>query len=400
MCSPKKIVSAFLMLFWVMTMMVVVKADDDTQHHFVGRLRSSNQLNAASKWWKNIQSNPLTASAVEEEISAIEENIDEEDEQVEELIQLLDVGSMTAAPSMSPSTSSAPSLTPSLSKVQSEAPTVEDTFVDSGGETVVRTDSPSTVPSSGPSVAISSSPSLAPTDEPTMEPSLDPSAVPTDEPSDGPTFNPTLAPSDSPSVDGSTRPTSSVAPSTTPTVSPTDSPTLERCEITASQREAGILAVLDQNADSALIRDPSTPQGKATQWILNEDPRELCPSELKLIQRWVMAVFYYSLEGDQWRLCSSTSRLCGLIPPFRDQRRFLSQFSECDWAGITCNIDDCITEIEFEANGLGGTIPSELGLLTDLALLVRFACRSYWILVRSFFSFSNFLTRYLCLFCF
>jgi hypothetical protein len=134
---------------------------------------------------------------------------------------------------------------------------------------------------------------------------------------------------------------------------------------------------LDQVADSSLIRDPSTPQGKATQWILNDDPRQLCPSEPKLIQRWVMAVFYYSLEGDEWRLCSSTSRLCGLIPPFLDQRPFLSQFSECDWAGITCNADDCITEIEFEANGLGGTIPSELGLLTELALLVRFTCCSY-----------------------
>jgi len=87
-----------------------------------------------------------------------------------------------------------------------------------------------------------------------------------------------------------------------------------------------------------------------------------CPDE-KIVQRWVMAVFYYSTSGDSWFKCSVTgSDPCG-------SGRFLSDSSECEWAGITCNNQDCVTEIEFEKNGLVGTIPTEFGLLEDLAVL-------------------------------
>jgi hypothetical protein len=126
--------------------------------------------------------------------------------------------------------------------------------------------------------------------------------------------------------------------------------------------------MLDQVADAGLIRDPSTPQGQATEWIMNDND-ESCPDDPKLIQRWALAVMYFSTEGDAWELCSDNPATpCG-VPPFVGDNPFLSNVNECEWAGIRCNTDGCVTAIEFENNGIAGTIPSELALLTDLAYL-------------------------------
>lgn len=119
-------------------------------------------------------------------------------------------------------------------------------------------------------------------------------------------------------------------------------------------------------ADSQLIRDGTTPQGKATTWIILEDIRLLCPSDTKLVQRWVMAVMYFSTGGPNWLQCSREDIGCGALAPFVNQLPFLSPASECEWAGLSCNFDACVTEIEFEENNLVGTIPTELGLLNDL----------------------------------
>jgi hypothetical protein len=78
---------------------------------------------------------------------------------------------------------------------------------------------------------------------------------------------------------------------------------------------------------------------------------------------------YFSTGGGGWFQCSADgSDLCGLTAPFVGQRRFLSIFNECEWAGIACNMDGCVTEVEFEENNLIGTIPTEMGLLTNLVV--------------------------------
>jgi hypothetical protein len=129
------------------------------------------------------------------------------------------------------------------------------------------------------------------------------------------------------------------------------------------------MGILDQFADSFLIRDPTTTQGMATQWILNEDLRRLCPQDAKIIQRWALAVLYFSTGGDEWIECFDSDDDCGVFPSeFPNQRAFLSPFHECGWAGISCNVDACVTEIEFEENNLVGTIPTELALFSELAI--------------------------------
>jgi len=255
----------------------------------------------------------------------------------------------------------------------------------------------SSAPTDGPTVRSSEEPSQAPTnlssEAPSplesVEPSLMESEPPSDSPSEDPTsfsttsfptasnfsdgdfdddfeddfFNFTEVPSanftdddfedffnftESPSANPSSAPSASIDPSS--------SPTLEDCLISEAERRAQILALLDAVGNVTAIRDLDTSQGLAAEWLIEQDFRKECPSE-KIVQRWVIALFYFSTDGESWSKCSAAgSDPCGSEFPFDGARRFLSDFSECEWAGITCNEDDCVTEIEFEENNLIGTM--------------------------------------------
>lgn len=154
---------------------------------------------------------------------------------------------------------------------------------------------------------------------------------------------------------------------------PTQSPTATDCGMPEDDRIAAILARLDAVADPNLIRDESHPQGLATSWLIQETGQfRVCPDDdyCTLEQRWVMAVIYFSTNGDGWFQCSANPNatdLCGSDEPFVGDSRFLSDTSECDWAGISC-LQGCVTEIEFEANNLVGTIATEIGLLPNLRI--------------------------------
>jgi hypothetical protein len=120
------------------------------------------------------------------------------------------------------------------------------------------------------------------------------------------------------------------------------------CNISSAQRAAQITASLESVTDPALINDVFSPQGRAATWLIEEDVRLLCPPDDKLIQRWVLAVIYFSTGGDTWNQCSALGAdFCGTQDPFLGKRRYLSEFNECQWAGISCNVDSSVTEIEF-----------------------------------------------------
>jgi hypothetical protein len=256
--------------------------------------------------------------------------------------------SLSSIPSGEPSLSSIPSEEPSLSSIPSNIPTITGDPIEID-EADISSDPPST------------SASLVPSNSPSFEPSHSPTNLP---PTESPTFFsttffptaffPTLFPSASLSSNPSASPSTSANPSL--------SPTLKGCsKLTSEERELLILAVLDKEGNSALIRDRTTPQGKATNWIINEDEFQLCPYDKKLIQRWVLAVFYYSTAGQNWNITvTSTST------------PFLSNVDECLWFGIKCTTvvdEECVQQIRFEKNNLSGTIPTELGLLTELAVI-------------------------------
>lgn len=76
----------------------------------------------------------------------------------------------------------------------------------------------------------------------------------------------------------------------------------------------------------------------------------------------MMALFYYSTSGDDWDLCSAGDVACTETP-------FLAPVHECEWYGLSCDTDLCMTEIIFESNGVGGTVPFELEQLEGLEVL-------------------------------
>ena len=289
-------------------------------------------------------------------------------------------------PSAGPSTSTIPSDMPSLvptaglsSSVPSDMPSLTPSEV------------PSDVPSMSPSLAPSASPSLAPStsvapsgspsvsSNPTGSPAPTISAAPSGIPSGTPSLSvlPSSFPSQNPSV--SVHP--SIQPSTDPSTSPSESslpsqsPTLDRCQITPDDREREIIQQLvSAGVDITRLQDLTTSQGQATDWIINQDVRGICPDDEKLLQRWTVASMYFATGGQNWTKCSAAgSDPCGTEEPFINKRRFLSSFNECQWAGITCDIDACITEIEFENNTLAGsTLISLLFMIGMISNLLSF----------------------------
>ena len=214
---------------------------------------------------------------------------------------------------------------------------------------------PSNYPSSNPSNYPSSNPSNYPSTNPSNYPSTNPSNYPSTNPSDYPSNNPSDYPTNYPNNRPSFQPTQYPAsqPSIIPTFShePTATPSeIPPCGMATDTRAAMISNIIQSVSDIQLISNLSTPQGRAFDWLVNKDEATLCPDAIKLIQRYVLAVIYYSTGGDAWFKCSASSNAsdeCGNEAPFFNKSRFLSSENECSWAGIRCSDTLCVTQIEF-----------------------------------------------------
>lgn len=149
---------------------------------------------------------------------------------------------------------------------------------------------------------------------------------------------------------------------------------LNKCGITDSQRASDIEELLFEVSGQVLRDEIESPQSNAMNWLITEDELFVCPgvNDKKLLQRYAMAVFYFSTEGEGWKECFSGDDACGSTDnDFEGQKPFLSGVNECEWAGINaCNADKCITKIVFEEqNDLFGTIPEELRVLEFLEVI-------------------------------
>ena len=90
-------------------------------------------------------------------------------------------------------------------------------------------------------------------------------------------------------------------------------------------REEYFLDVLSPFTDRSLLRDPSTPQGQAFDWMLNMDPVfEDDPCYYPTTeQRYGLLTIYFSTNGAQWT----------------NNTEWLGDSSECTWAGVVCSGD-------------------------------------------------------------
>ena len=344
------------MISFLLSKLTVLLAVTSLAHEGLALDDSSNDaMRQASPRMRGAFSNVAAAGVIQPRQGVGPVIVEEaEDTMTTELMDSMMSMDVTVEPTDSPS--AGPSGGPSLAPTSiTSAPSVS--MMPSTGPSASQAPSPSAptteAPSSSPTIAPTASPMLAPTNAPTIAPATaGPTVAPTDAPSVPDTQigvivtdTPTTSPSQGPTSTPSTSPTR--LPSTS---APTAIPTVEGCSVSADVREQLILEILDNAADPVAIRDPTTAQGQATEWLLNNDFRKLCPDTPKILQRWVLAVTYFSTGGNDWLKCSANFLAnddCGNEEIFGNKTRFLSGFSECEWAGITCADDICVTEIEF-----------------------------------------------------
>jgi len=100
--------------------------------------------------------------------------------------------------------------------------------------------------------------------------------------------------------------------------------------------------------------DPNSPQSKAAEWIINEDPLNVNPCTFSgLAQRYAMVVFYFALDGDDWIY----------------NEGWLGGTSMCvGWQKVSCDRDGLVSSLLLSRNNLVGKIPREVKELTGMQL--------------------------------
>jgi len=100
------------------------------------------------------------------------------------------------------------------------------------------------------------------------------------------------------------------------------------------------------------LSDSSSPPYKALTWLANNMNLEAYV-EWKRIQRYVLAVFYYSMNGDNWTI----------------QGYWMSDDDECTWPTTSvetvCNNETQLLHLVLSGQNLAGSLPSELALLSN-----------------------------------
>jgi len=103
---------------------------------------------------------------------------------------------------------------------------------------------------------------------------------------------------------------------------------------------------------------PSISQQRALDFIVNDTNFNACSGPDNLVERYTLALFYYSTSGDQWK----------------NHRGWLSGANHCDngWYGITCAPEGGVEQIKLQMNNLNGAIPAEIADLNSLNRLRLF----------------------------
>jgi len=161
---------------------------------------------------------------------------------------------------------------------------------------------------------------------------------------DEPTFYPTASPianesdSDAPSLE----------PTLTDTSGATDASTI-------SERKGSIRRALG-SISSAALSDSTSSEYEAFKWIVDEDELFLSPDDDSLVQRYVLALIYFGMGGDNWN-------------QNKVGEKYLMGTSECDWYGVVCDGDFNVMSLKLDDINMDGSIPYEIGELNTLTEL-------------------------------
>jgi hypothetical protein len=143
------------------------------------------------------------------------------------------------------------------------------------------------------------------------------------------------------------------------------------------------MSLLEEVSNDDSLEVEGSPQNLAADWLINQDVESLCPQDPTLIQRYSIAVFYYSTDGNGWFECSAPSNFssqeaiaeananCNILTDGGGGTdAWLTPSSECDWGGVACTASGFIEKIDFERNGIGGSLPSEISRFNELKYLL------------------------------
>ena len=86
--------------------------------------------------------------------------------------------------------------------------------------------------------------------------------------------------------------------------------------------------LLGEGLNLTALNNENSPQYKAFQFIV--DSQGIEPSYETLLQRYILAILYYSTDGPNWKIST----------------KWLSYSHECDWLGIICNENGNIHAID------------------------------------------------------
>lgn len=217
---------------------------------------------------------------------------------------------------------------------------------------------------------------------------------PTDEPTVvivDPTDEPTLI-----IVDPTDEPTS-IDPF--PTAVPTPVASL-LCGLTEDERAAAFTELALSVTPQSILDDPFSSQSLALQWIIEDDVPEtpVCPNvdDCKALERYVMASFYFATGGGKWDQCNAPATFTPdaietanaacerVVTPFPvnnprigtdSSDAWLTPSDTCEWGGLACwGTDDsrsgCMDQLDFENDGLAGTLIPEMSSLEDLRFFI------------------------------
>ena len=135
-------------------------------------------------------------------------------------------------------------------------------------------------------------------------------------------------------------PPATYAPTGSPSFAPTNS-------LQGEYRDQFVAAI------GPMVNVPNSPQERAARWILEEDELNLAVDAENLVQRYTMALFYFSTTNNlesRWRSCNPhpTESKCEYLRYTRlandsiafipeESVRWLSNEHECEWAGNMCD---------------------------------------------------------------
>ena len=130
------------------------------------------------------------------------------------------------------------------------------------------------------------------------------------------------------------------APSTAPSAMPSMAPTTSNFQ--------SVLAELEAITGSSTVYNRGSAQHQAASWIANDDDyvREqgLTPRDAKFVQRYALAVFYFALGGEQWKVCSRGSPSCSSNP---NVVSWLSPKNDCQWKHLSCEDGETLDKLQW-----------------------------------------------------